>query len=199
MIAHITSSIIFPGREHGLTWFHSRACVLPDGMALMTCQNISGSDVFGQVHWTASTDNGATWSQPAPISSLGRRCLLDESEIVEGVCDVVPEFHPQTGTVLAMGHNVYYKDGALTRPDEGRYTVYVVRGADGAWSARRTLVWDNPETTAIYTAGCAQRVTLPNGDLLVPLSFGPLGCRDRAVGTVRCAFNGERVLSLIHI
>ena len=51
----------------------------------------------------------------------------------EGVCDVVPEVHPQTGTVLAMGHNVYYKDNALARPDRDRYAVYVVRDADGRW------------------------------------------------------------------
>ena len=193
MIKNITSSIIFPGRERGPTWFHPRACVLPDGTALMTCQDISGSDYFGRVHWTASADGGATWSRPSPIPALGRRRLPDEPEIEEGVCDVVPEYHPQSGTVLAMGHNVYYKDGALTRPAEGRYTVYVVRRADGTWSERRTLAWDNPDTTAIYSAGCAQRVTLPDGDLLVPLSFGPLGRSDRAVTTVRCAFDGERV------
>jgi hypothetical protein len=111
--------------------------------------------------------------------------------IEEGVCDVVPEYHPQTNTVLAVGHNVYYKDGVLTRPSEGRYTVYVVRGGDGTWSERRTLTWAHPDTSGIYTAGCAQRITLSNGDIVVPLSYTPLGRADRAVTTVVCQFDGE--------
>jgi hypothetical protein len=160
-------------------------------VALMTCQTIGGSDYFGQVHWSASVDEGRTWSGPEPIPSLGRRMLPDGYE--EGVCDLVPEYHPLTDTVLAMGHNVYYRDGALARPNEGRYPVYVVRNAAGQWSERRRLPWDDPRATAIYTCGCAQRVTLENGDVLVPLSFGPLDRRDRGVGSVLCAYDGERV------
>ena len=34
---------------------------------------------------------------------------------------------------------------------------------------------------------------MPDGDILVPLSFGPLGREDRAVGTVRCAFDGTEL------
>jgi hypothetical protein len=163
-------------------------------MALMTCQSISGSDYFGQVSWSASLDGGVTWSVPEPIPSLGRWMLPDGLE--EGVCDVVPEYHRPTDTVLAMGHNVFYRDGALARPNEGRYAVYVVRGADGRWSQRRRLEWDDPRATAIYTCGCAQRVTLEDGNLVVPLSFGPLGRADRAVGSVLCSYDGERVTVL---
>jgi hypothetical protein len=113
------------------------------------------------------------------------------------VCDVVPEYHPQTNTTLAMGHNVYYKNNVLTRPGEGRYPVYAVRGVDGRWSARRILEWRDERATAIYSCGCAQRITLENGNVLVPLTFGPIGRRDRMVGTALCSFDGEelRVLS----
>jgi len=58
---------------------------------------------------------GQTWREPEPIASLGRRALPDGLE--EGTCDIVPEPHAQTATVLAMGHNVYYKDNVLARPD----------------------------------------------------------------------------------
>jgi hypothetical protein len=57
-------------------------------------------------------------------------------------------------------------------------------------------VWDDPRATAIYSCGCAQRVTLEEGRLVVPLSFGPLGRADRAVGSVLCAYDGERVVVL---
>lgn len=195
MIEKIESSIIWNGRASGPTWFHPRVCMVPAkpyATALMTCQVTTGSDVFGHVHWSVSLDKGVTWSTPEPIASLGRQKLPDGLE--EGICDVVPEYHPQTGTVLAMGHNVYYKNDVLARPNEGRYVVYVVRDPHGRWSKRRNLHWDDPRATAIYTCGCAQRVTLENGDVIVPLSFGPLGRMDRGVGSVLCSFDGQHLV-----
>jgi len=192
MIHSIESQIIWHGRQKGVTWFHPRACTVPNDhgtTVLMTCQSIDGSDVFGQVHWSVSNDLGHTWSDPQPIPGLGRRSLPEGIE--EGVCDVVPEYHPQTGTVLAVGHNVYYKDNVLTRPSEGRCTVYVVRDSTGRWSERRTLRWDHPDTSGIYTAGCAQRIPLSDGDLLVPLSYTSIERTARAVTTVRCGFDGQ--------
>lgn len=193
MIKAIDASIIWEGRKGGTTWFHPRACMFPEGetsKCLMTCQDITGSDVFGQVHWSVSADAGRTWSAPEPITALARRALPDGLQ--EGVCDVVPEYHPQTDTVLAIGHNVYYKDGVLTKPGADRYPMYVVRTPDGSWSAdRRKLAWDDPRGTAMYTCGCAQRATLADGRILIPLSFAPLGQEDRMVGSVLCSFDGK--------
>jgi hypothetical protein len=157
--------------------------------AFMTLQSITGSDVFGYVHWTMSEDLGKTWSEPVKIRTLGRRPAPDGLE--EGVCDVVPEYHPKTRTVLAMGHNVYYRAGKLARPQLERHPVYVVRAPDGSFSKAAKLVWDDPRATSIYTCGCAQRITLDNGDILVPFSFGPKGRTARSVGTVLCAFDGR--------
>jgi hypothetical protein len=133
---------------------------------------------------------GKTWSAPKPIPSLGRHVLADGVE--EGYCDVVPEYHPQSGTVLAIGHNVYYEDGVLTRPDTRRHPVYAVR-RNGAWGETRVLAWEDPRGSAMYTCGCAQRVTLENGDIVIPVSFVPRGREDRGVGAVICAYDGEVV------
>jgi hypothetical protein len=95
--------------------------------------------------------------------------------------------------VLAIGHNVYYRDGKLTMPTEARWPVYTVRSADGSWTEPRKLAWDHPEIDGIYTCNCAQRVTLANGDVLIPLSYGPLGRADRAACTVRCRFDGREL------
>ena len=197
MIERIKRSIIWNGRVGGTTWFHPRACMVPTPsgpVAVMTGQSITGSDVFGPVHWSASTDMGATWTDPEPIASLGRRPIPGGLE--EGTCDMVPEYHAPTGTVLAVGHNVYYKDNVLTRPSEQRYPVHTVGDAHGNWSERRRLDWVDWRASAIYTCGCAQRATLDNGHLVVPLSFGPLGRDDRAVGTVVCSYDGHQVTVL---
>ncbi|MCX6909037.1 MAG: exo-alpha-sialidase, partial [Verrucomicrobia bacterium] len=103
LVAGIERQTIWNGRDGGTSWFHPRGCVVPGPKpaVLMTLQPITGSDNFGQVHWTQSRDMGHTWAEPAPIAALARRDIGGGLE--EGVCDVVPQFHPPTGTVLAMG------------------------------------------------------------------------------------------------
>jgi hypothetical protein len=122
---------------------------------------------------------------------MGRKTHPDGIE--EGVCDTVPEYHPKTRTVLAIGHNVYYKVGKLTRPDTQRWPVCTALHARDGWSEPRRLEWDNSDASAIYTCGCAQRLTLAGGDILVPLSYGPVGRADRAVTTVLCSFDGHEL------
>ncbi|MCD6285805.1 MAG: exo-alpha-sialidase [Anaerolineae bacterium] len=190
-VREITVEIIWEGRKAGTTWFHPRACAFPhqDSTAfLMTCQSIGGSDVFGQVHWSWSSDRGQTWSNPELIPSLGRLNLADGLQ--EGVCDVVPEYHAATGTILAIGHNVYYRDNVLTKPSEDRFPVYAVRTPGGKWRGRTKLAWPTANVPAIYTCGCAQRVNLPDGCILIPLSVGDHPDAPRSVCSVVCSFDG---------
>lgn len=196
MIASIDKSIVWNGRAGGTTWFHPRACMIPateqggTPTAFMTLQSITGSDVFGHVHWSVSKDLGKTWTTPVKIAALGRKPA--RKGLKEGVCDVVPEYHPPTRTVLAMGHNVYYnKKGHLARPQLERYPVYVVRTPDGTFSDARKLEWDDPRATGIYSCGCAQRLVLDGGDILVPLTFGPKKGGPRSVTSVLCSFDGK--------
>src|SRR5690606_36369010 len=77
LIASISKETLWRNRDgQADTWFHPRACMLPGAhgqpVALMTLQHIGGSDYFGQVHWSTSTDLGLTWSEPEPIAALGR-------------------------------------------------------------------------------------------------------------------------------
>ena len=192
----IDRSVIFPRRNSQKpgAWFHPRACVIPttDGpLAVMAMQEVTGSDYFHPVCVSTSSDLGKTWSTPQPIPGLGRRPA--EAGMAVGVCDVVPEFHPTTNTTLAMGHNVYYKAGRLARPQGPRWPVYTVRDAKGNWTPPEKLVWDDPRGSQIYTCGCGQRLTLPDGDVLIALSFGPMGRKDRMVTSVRCAFDGRKI------
>jgi hypothetical protein len=194
LVAGIERQIVFPGRRDGMTWFHPRACVAPvDGgiEAVMTTQSISGSDYFGTVHATTSRDLGRTWTEPTAIPGFGRSDLDDGHQV--GVCDAVPEYHAPTDTVLAVGHNVYYKAGKLARPQLRRWPMYAVRAADGNWSVGRRLEWDDARGTAIYTCGCAQRVTRDDGDIIVALSFAPAGRENRSVLSVRCAYDGRQL------
>ncbi len=199
LIASISKETLWRNRDGGgRTWFHPRACMLPgaDGKprALMTLQEIGGSDYFGPVHYSLSTDQGRTWSDPQPIPALGRDPVPGRDDgLRAGVCDVVPQYHPPTRTVLALGHVVFYKGAYFARNEQlARYPVYVTRSEDGRWSERKILEWDDPRGGHIYTNNCGQRVVLPDGDVQMSFTFGPKPT-NRMVAGVRAAFDGSRL------
>lgn len=199
IVATIRQEIVRRGGNGRPTWFSARACTVPrpgGRSVLMTLQPIHGSDFFGPVHWMATSDLGRTWSEPLPIPSLGRRPAGPGLE--EGVCDVVPGHHPATNTLLAIGHNVFYRPQGFFRPQPPRRPIYAVRDPPGLWSEARALEWNDPRGSDIYTCNCAQRVNLENGDLLIPLSFRPQGRPDAAVATALVSFDGRR-LAIRHV
>src|SRR3569623_195823 len=106
LISSIEKTVVPAPEVKGGAWFHPRAC-MAGRKAFMTLQPINGSDYFGPVLWRTSEDMGWTWSAMQPAAPLGWE---PEADGHEGGCDVTPEFHPKTGSVLALGHNVFYKE-----------------------------------------------------------------------------------------
>ncbi len=169
--------------------------MVPDGrgghVALMTLQSIRGSDYFGPVHESVSRDLGQTWSDPKPVPSLGRTPVAGHKGLQQGVCDVVPQYHPATNTVLALGHVVFYRGERFSSADQlARYPIYAIRHADGTWSDARKLAWDDRRGSFIYSNNCGQRVNLPGGDIQLAFTFGPQS-QHRMVAGIRCAFDGQ--------
>lgn len=155
----------------------------------MTCQSITGSDIFGQVHWSRSTDFGQSWTAPVPIAAFDR---IDRgNNIEEGVCDVVPEYHAPTDTVPAIGHNVWYEHNKLISPQPARVVAYTVLNDDGTDTGRNILDWPDRPLPYIYSCGCAQRVTLDNGDILIPLCVGMSQEQPRTATTALCTYDGS--------
>lgn len=185
--------------SEGTTWFHPRATMVPSAgtagsKALMCLQSIGGSDYFGPVHWMESNDGGATWTEPSPIESLGRIPVPGHEGLEAGVCDVVPEYHEASGTVLALGHVVFYRGPKFSSSDQlARYPVYAVRDRQGNWSERKILEWDDPRGSFIYTNNCGQRWEDENGDIIMSFTFGS-GSEARSVAGVRCRFDGKELV-----
>ena len=141
-----------------------------------------------------SEDLGRTWSDPAPIAALGRDPVPGrDDDLKAGVCDVTPQYHPQTDTVVALGHVVFYKGRYFARKEQlARYPVYVTRSRNGTWSRRKILEWNDPRTGHIYTNNCGQRVILPNGDVQMSFTFGPKAT-NRMVAGVHATYNGQQL------
>ena len=195
LIASVTKQTLRRNRDgKGITWFHPRACAMPTpGHVFMTMQQISGSDYFGPVHWTETKDYGQTWSEPLEVPAFGRIPVPGHEGLTAGVCDVVPQYHPATDSVIALGHVVFYKGPRFSRGDQlARYPVYAIRGPDGQWSQRKILQWDDPRGSFIYTNNCGQRVVLPNGDVMMSFTFGTEE-KHRSVAGVRCTFDGQEL------
>jgi hypothetical protein len=191
LIHSISKVTLRRGRDgSGPTWFHPRACIVPkesDPLAFMTLQTITGSDYFGPVHWMSSSDLGRSWTEPQPVPSLGR---VKHDGVEEGVCDVVPEWHPHTKSVLALGHNVFYSGPKFSSNQPPRWPIYSV-WRDGQWGPRRKLEWADPRGASIYSNNCGQRVILPNGDILLAFTHGGANNKPRSISGVICSFDGE--------
>jgi len=198
LIESITKQTLRRNRDgSGTTWFHPRACMIRvatgERQALMNLQAIGGSDYFGTIHWSMADDLGTNWTEPRAIVALGREPVEGHPGLTAGVCDVVPQYHPPTGTVLALGHVVFYRGPRFARGDQlARYPVYVVRRKDGSWSQRKKLLWDDPRGGFIYSNNCGQRVVLPGGDIMMSFTFGPHE-KNRMVAGVRCTFDGNEL------
>ncbi len=186
LIESIETRLIWEGKKSRVCWFHPKVAAA-DGYLLMTLQLLTDSDVMHQPHYSESRDGGKTWSEKKPIPALERTVLGGGYEDV--VSDVVPEFHAKTGVVLCLGQDVHYKDEKLIRPGEDRWIRYFVRKADGSWTEPKKLEFVHPEASQMMSAGCSQRYTLPNGDVLVPVTM--LTNRpDHSVSTLLCSFDG---------
>ena len=192
-IKSIKISTLTKGRDSGTTWFLPRVCSVPNNngvKAFMTLQEITGSDYYGPVHWSESS-NGKNWSKPVAVPGLGRKLL--ENEVEEAVSDVISQYHPKTNTLLSIGEILYYKKGKFFREQPPRFPIYITRDSLGNWSERKKLEWNDPRNSAIYSAGSAQFVVLPNGDLLIPVTFRNKEKVDCSVTTLLCSFDGKTI------
>jgi lysophospholipase L1-like esterase len=199
LIASITKETLWRNREGtNLAWFHPRACMIPgkDGKpwALMTLQEIGGSDYFGPVHQSISKDEGKTWSTPQPIAAFGRQPVSGrDDDLKAAVCDVTPQYHAATNTVIAMGHVVFYKGKYFARNEQlPRYPVYAIGQSDKSWSSRKILEWDDPRGAFIYSNNCGQRIVMPDGQIQMSFTFGPQS-EHRMVAGVQAKYDGEEL------
>lgn len=198
----IKTSVIWSNRSgRSITWFHPKCCKLSNGSLLMVLQSISGSDFYGPVCESISHDGRRTWSDPVEIPGLGLR-ELDEG-ISEGICDVVPCHHVSTDTVLAIGHNVYNKNGAhfnflsdkdaRSKQSLAIVPYWSVRNADGEWvKVRQKLEIPGFEECSLYTCGCTQWFFRGENEVLIPFYCK---CKDSRINvcSVKFFYDGTKL------
>jgi len=201
---------ISEGYDRETEWFQPRIGVIPPSTAVltMTRARLWGSDIFTAVREFRSEDLGGTWQGPVVHDTLDRRVLPDGSEVCP--CDLTPAWHAETGVLLMTGHTATYhggdRGGLIADNSHPRDIVYSVYDAAAqTWSPWRILEPPDREHFFWTSAGCSQRVDLPGGDVLLPVSLMPReavgdnfwkGCF--ATTVLRCGFDGDTLTYLEH-
>ncbi|MDF1811113.1 MAG: sialidase family protein [Verrucomicrobiales bacterium] len=201
----IERSVATRGFDGKTCWVHARAGAIPTGgkpVVVTTLQKleVSGSDIFYALHTMQSPDLGKTWSAPVrqknyarvPYSWQGK----DDLEIT--VCDFWPRWHRQTGALLGTGHTVVYENNRVkkTRP---RSTAYAVFDPEtNRLSPWKTLTMPDLPKFGNCGAGCTQRVDLPDGEILLPVYFKPIGDARFSTTVLRCSFDGTELRYIDH-
>ena len=141
-----------------------------------------------------SNDEGKTWSKPQPIRAFGRQPVSGRSDNLKAaVCDVTPQYHAPSNTVIALGHVVFYKGEYFARKEQlARYPVYAIRDANNNWSKRQIMKWEDPRGAFIYTNNCGQRVVMQDGDVQMSFTFGPKS-EHRMVAGVQASYDGHEL------
>lgn len=208
-------TVVRQGFDGDLCWAQARAGVLPDGTpgtpanghptVIVTAQPAlqSGSDVYYALSEWRSTDLGATWDGPHPHpETLGRREDPDQPDVTVAICDMTPKWHTATGTLLATGQTVRYRDDAgpiVARTRETAYSTYDPQSR--TWTPWDTLGMPDRPDFGSAGAGSTQRVDLPDGTILLPVYFKAVSDDRNATNSatvVRCAFDGTTLRYLEH-
>jgi hypothetical protein len=202
LIASIEVSTPVAGPSDGTYWMQARAAVIPAKHAdatprvVITLQKIDrqGTHMYHGLAAMWSEDVGKNWTDPTPIKAVDRR--LESSGLFDAPVDMTPQFHRQSGKLLATGASIWL-DSAIRRDplelsSDTAYTTY--DPSRGAWSNWQKLKMPDDPKFHVARAGCTQRVDLPNGDILLPIYFHAKPSKGKATvhfaAVVRCTFDG---------
>lgn len=185
---------ISTGFDKKKCWVHPRAGAIPGEKpsVVLTMQKllITGTDVFDPLCEMRTDDLGTTWSGPLEHTvTLGRRA--GDGDVTDGVGDFWPKWHARSGRLLGIGIMARYRGEAQVHghPRQTAYSVY--DAAARSWSAWDTLAMPPDAKFFSAGAGCAQRVDLPDGDILLPIYFRGDKSGRYSVTVLRCGFDGR--------
>jgi len=153
---------------------------------------LTGSDVFFALNEMRTDDLGKTWRGPTEhAETLGRRNEPDG--VIVAACDFWPKWHAKSGKLLGIGHTVRYRDDKVisVRRRETAWSVYDAEKR--TWAPWATLEMRDIARFFSAGAGSAQRVDLPDGDILLPIYFKSEEQKTYRTSIVRCSFDGTKL------
>ena len=179
-------------------WWQARTAFVPGNspflITTMSETGRTGTHNFHDIYQSISSDDGRTWSKPAPIPSLKRTLQADGYEVAPG--DLWPTWHARTGKVLVTGKTFNFENGKNENRLREKVSYSVMDPASEKWEPLRFLTLPENDHSGkpivAVNAGCTQRVDLPNGDILLPVRYWRDAKKHNYTSIVaRCSFDGE--------
>ena len=179
-------------------WWQARTAFVPGNspflITTMSETGRTGTHNFHDIYQSISSDDGRTWSKPAPIPSLKRTLQADGYEVAPG--DLWPTWHARTGKVLVTGKTFNFENGKNENRLREKVSYSVMDPASEKWGPLRFLTLPENDHSGkpivAVNAGCTQRVDLPNGDILLPVRYWRDAKKHNYTSIVaRCSFDGE--------
>lgn len=189
--------IVSDGWDGKKCFVHARMASDGAENMLITAQklNVEGSDCFDLLNVNISHDGGRTWTGFLPDEGFAPSY---EDGIRSVCCDMTPLYHKKTGKFLVTGHIAQYRGDGIFPVDSSvrrKVTPYAVFDPEkGRFDPFRVVDMPDPEKYSDCGSGCSQCYELPDGDILVPISYSETvdGVKQNAKAAVmRCSFDGE--------
>ena len=186
-------------------WYHPRPVSIPSPSrkpptVLLTLQkHLNVSDYYSGLYTLVRDGRSGNWSGPTAIPELGWRTNSDG--VTLAVADVTPGFHPRSGKVLAIGCQVPYgkKGEQLDERPRQHQTAYAIHDPKtGSWTQWQLLAIPTARKFDFSRNACAQWLVEKNGNILLPVYFGPNAKDPFSVTVVECSFNGRQLNYLRH-
>jgi hypothetical protein len=185
------------GYDGKTCWVHPRAGAIPGPapIVVLTMQKLmlTGSDVFFALNEMRTDDLGRSWRGPVEhADTLGRR--NEPGGVIVAASDFWPKWHAKSGRLLGIGHTVRYLNDRVieNRERETSWSVYEPKSC--TWTAWRTLEMPDRVKFRSAGAGSVQRFDLPDGDILLPISFRSREQKHSRVTVLRCGFEGGQLV-----
>jgi hypothetical protein len=193
----IKSKIVLNGDKHTELWLGPDISLINDdnprlGMMFLTTDRY-GHDSIGKIIYAEADLEGNILTEFSEPPSLQPR-EFDESG-TESVFNKTA-YHHHSGKILAIGGLTIFDDTIIREATRCRRMVYAIYDpASGNWSD--WLYFDPPG--AVFGSKAAvhpspQFSIEENGDVIVPYTWLREGGSLRHVGTVRCSFDGKKLI-----
>ena len=206
----ITCSTMVEGNEEW-DWLQARTGYIPGEkpfcVTIMNQTRNRFTHDYCDIYQTISRDGGTTWSDPDPVPSLRRAETPDGYEVAPS--DMWTQWHSRSAMVMASGVSFHFAGGRHEHHLRHQVVYTVMDPKTESWGPMLAL--ELPErdhenlTMLAQSAGCSQRVDLPDGDVLLPLVYLPSSTLNKEADTfdysdervfynsivARCGFDGQ--------
>ncbi len=181
-------------------WSHAYLAAIPHGgenglpAVIITTQkqiqNRNG-DYYSGIYQLRSDDLGKTWSGPQAIPELD---WTKEDGYDLSVTGIVPNWHPQTSKMLAIGHCALYdKKGEYINRRGSQWVDYTVYDPKTAKWSQGSPVGRRGKDYFCTAASCDQWFIEPDGTILAPVYVQPEEKSQWVVCVWKCRFDGQKL------